>query len=257
MRALIWISKPRQQLAKAIFQLGHMRRPSQLVPKFADGNYKLAVLEIRPSCFLGRNLTHACSNFGGLCKVTSQSWLLLQAEFYMGMQKWNKAEMALQRILSREPEHEVALYQLSQVYLEQNKTRLALEAIKSAAKSGCSSSKVDLKISSSACIWGANCKAHLCTQIVIQEADILRTMRLYKLAAQVLLKIFFQTSNEAHKFPWCSRKLSSFWRKVHLSLNYSLVLVGRGSVQLQNAKKRLLSKSSESHKWATSSLIFQ
>lgn len=101
------------------------------------------------------------------------------------MEKWNKAEMALQRVLSREPEHEVALYQLSQVYLEQNKTRLALEAIKSAAKNGCRrrSYKVDFTKS---CIWSkAQCKAHLCTQIVIQEADILRTMRHYKLAAKV------------------------------------------------------------------------
>ena len=40
----------------------------------------------------------------------------------MGLEEWNKAEMALQRILNREPQHDVALYQLSQVYLEQNHT---------------------------------------------------------------------------------------------------------------------------------------
>ena len=40
---------------------------------------------------------------------------------------------------------------------------------------------------STSCIWGAKCttKAQLCTQIIIQEADILRAMRRYKSAAQV------------------------------------------------------------------------
>ena len=59
----------------------------------------------------------------------------------MGLEKWNKAEMVLQRILNRDSEHEVALYQLSQVYLEQNKTHLALECIKSAAKQSCQKKK--------------------------------------------------------------------------------------------------------------------
>ena len=59
----------------------------------------------------------------------------------MGLEEWNKAEMALQRILNREPQHDVALYQLSQVYLEQNRTRLALEVIRSASKNACSSAK--------------------------------------------------------------------------------------------------------------------
>ena len=37
------------------------------------------------------------------------------------------------------------------------------------------------------CIWGPKCtpKAHLCAQIVIQEADILRARRQYQMAAQV------------------------------------------------------------------------
>ena len=55
----------------------------------------------------------------------------------MGLEEWNKAEMALQRILNREPQHDVALYQLSQVYLEQNQTGSALEAIRAASKNGC------------------------------------------------------------------------------------------------------------------------
>ena len=129
----------------------------------------------------------------------------------MGLEKWNKAEMVLQRILKRNPQHEVALYQLSQVYLEQNKTHLALECIKSAAQQSCQkknqSKNVENAIpvtlgpekmsgigsasqhysSSPPCLWGAKCttKAQLCTQIIIQEADILRAMRQYKSAAQV------------------------------------------------------------------------
>ena len=47
-----------------------------------------------------------------------------QAEFYIGLEKWTKAETILQRILKQDPEHDVALYQLSQVYLEQNQTIL-------------------------------------------------------------------------------------------------------------------------------------
>ena len=126
----------------------------------------------------------------------------------MGLEKWNKAEMVLQRILKRNPQHEVALYQLSQVYLEQNKTHLALECIKSAAQQSCqkknqsknenaipvtlgpekmSGSSSHYSSSSPPCLWGAKCttKAQLCTQIIIQEADILRAMRQYKSAAQV------------------------------------------------------------------------
>jgi hypothetical protein len=113
----------------------------------------------------------------------------------MGLEKWSKAEMALQRILSREPWHDVALYQLSQVYLEQNKTRPALKAIRSAAKNGCTKNNDDQDDifrpapAVTSCIWGPRCtsKAQLCTQIVIQEADILRAMRKYKMAAQVQL----------------------------------------------------------------------
>jgi len=142
------------------------------------------------------------------------------AEFYIGLEKWTKAETILQRILKQDPEHDVALYQLSQVYLEQNQTILALECIKSAAEQSCRSHKKNNKNNSfgldsssttsksaprpqststlnwpspstpgppsTSCIWGAKCttKAQLCTQIIIQEADILRAMRRYKSAAQ-------------------------------------------------------------------------
>ena len=119
----------------------------------------------------------------------------------MGLEEWNKAEMALQRILNREPQHDVALYQLSQVYLEQNRTRLALEVIRTAAKYACNKKSSGassippqpVTVASSAnpsksCIWGPKCtsKADLCAQIIIQEADILRTMRYYELAIQVI-----------------------------------------------------------------------
>ena len=114
----------------------------------------------------------------------------------MGLEEWNKAEMALQRILKSEPQHDVALYQLSQVYLEQNRTRLALEVIRSASKNACNSAKKTSTVPimpnhqinpPSKCIWGPKCtsKAELCAQIIIQEADILRTMRQYKQAVQV------------------------------------------------------------------------
>ena len=98
---------------------------------------------------------------------------------------------------------------------------LALECIKSAAEQSCRSHKKNNKNNSfgldsssttsksaprpqststlnwpspstpgppsTSCIWGAKCttKAQLCTQIIIQEADILRAMRRYKSAAQV------------------------------------------------------------------------
>ena len=80
--------------------------------------------------------------------------------------------------------------------LEQNRTRLALEVIRSASKNACSSAKKtstvpimpnQQKNQPSKCIWGPKCtsKAELCAQIIIQEADILRTMRHYKQAVQV------------------------------------------------------------------------
>ena len=91
---------------------------------------------------------------------------------------------------------------------------LALECIRSAAEQSCRSHKKNNKNNSfgsttsksaprpqpstlnwpspagppsTSCIWGAKCttKAQLCTQIIIQEADILRAMRRYKSAAQV------------------------------------------------------------------------
>ena len=57
-------------------------------------------------------------------KFTYYAWGFFQAEFYIGLEKWTKAEKILQRILKQNPEHDVALYQLSQVYLEQNQTIL-------------------------------------------------------------------------------------------------------------------------------------
>ena len=103
--------------------------------------------------------------------------------------------MTLQKILKTvDSEHEVALYQLSQVYLEQNQTGSALEAIRAASKNGCKNGlssnqnyKEILGPLSQKCIWGPKCmpKAHLCAQIVIQEADILRARRQYQMAAQV------------------------------------------------------------------------
>lgn len=116
------------------------------------------------------------------------------AEFYMSLEEWSKAEMTLQKILKTvDSEHEVALYQLSQVYLEQNQTGSALEAIRAASKNGCKNGlssnqnyKEILGPLSQKCIWGPKCmpKAHLCAQIVIQEADILRARRQYQMAAQ-------------------------------------------------------------------------
>ena len=121
----------------------------------------------------------------------------------MGLEEWNKAEMALQRILKREPQHDVALYQLSQVYLEQNQTRQALEAIRQAAKTACNKKAsavmptpppplMPTSSNPSKCIWGPKCtsRAELCAQIIIQEADILRTMRYYELAIQVIQNPF-------------------------------------------------------------------
>ena len=108
----------------------------------------------------------------------------------MGMEQWTKAEMALQRIVNRQPHHHVALYQLSQVYLEQNKTGQALQAIRKAFSYGCSSGmhiEPDQDQDLPPCIWGPKCatRAHLCGQIIIQEADILRAQRQYAMAAQV------------------------------------------------------------------------
>ena len=129
----------------------------------------------------------------------------------MGLEEWNKAEMALQRILNSEPQHDVALYQLSQVYLEQNRTRLALEVIRSASKNACSSAKKTSTVpimpnqqinQPSKCIWGPKCtsKAELCAQIIIQEADILRTMRHYKQAVQVIFYYYIlKTSRDTAK----------------------------------------------------------
>ena len=57
-------------------------------------------------------------------KYLSLCFFSFQAEFYIGLEKWTKAEAILRRILKQDPEHDVALYQLSQVYLEQNQTIL-------------------------------------------------------------------------------------------------------------------------------------
>ncbi len=111
-----------------------------------------------------------------------------QAEFYMGLRNWKKAEITLQKLLNKDPEHGVALYQLSQVYLEQNKTRPALDAIRTSYRRGCEVvSAASTASNSRPCIWGPRCttRANLCVQIVIQEADILRAMREFKLASQV------------------------------------------------------------------------
>ena len=130
---------------------------------------------------------------------------MLQAEFYMSLEEWSKAEMTLQKILKTvDSEHEVALYQLSQVYLEQNQTGSALEAIRAASKNGCKNAYIShkeeiLQPLSKKCIWGPKCtpKAHLCAQIVIQEADILRARR--KRASPVWTENIFPRAQNENK----------------------------------------------------------
>ena len=91
----------------------------------------------------------------------------------------------------------MALYQLSQVYLEQNETNSALTAIRS-AKSQCKSPNSNSPIVKSSkdkssnekyrpCLWGGRCirRDQICTAILVQEADILREMGYFKLAARV------------------------------------------------------------------------
>ena len=117
----------------------------------------------------------------------------------MGLAKWDKAESALQRILRGEPKHQVALYQLSQVYLERNLTEAALRAIR-LAKNECQNKNEEPpnddeesvvvkrpNLGASGCLFGGKCipRTQLCKRILVQEADILREMKDYKLAAKV------------------------------------------------------------------------
>ena len=94
---------------------------------------------------------------------------------------------------------QVALYQLSQVYLEQNETTSALTSIRS-AKSQCKSPNSNSPIVKSSsekyrpCLWGGRCirRDEICTGILIQEADILREMGYFKLAARVCSNFFYK-----------------------------------------------------------------
>ena len=140
--------------------------------------------------------------------------------------------MTLQKILKTvDSEHEVALYQLSQVYLEQNQTGSALEAIRAASKNGCKNGlssnqnyKEILGPLSQKCIWGPKCmpKAHLCAQIVIQEADILRARRQYQMAAQVGIHniaywAFFVFGNNTLPLKNCIILYINIWYAIHIS----------------------------------------
>ncbi len=92
----------------------------------------------------------------------------------------------------------MALYQLSQVYLEQNETVSALTVIR-AAKDQCGNKNPERSSSPGPgsgptsdesyrpCLWGGRCipREQICTGILIQEADILREMGFFKLAAKV------------------------------------------------------------------------
>ena len=106
------------------------------------------------------------------------------------MGHWDKAESVLKRILQVEPDHQVALYQLSQVYLEQNETGKALTVIR-AAKARCKNLGLLQRSSQGEkyrpCLWGGRCipRDEICTGILIQEADILREMGYLKQAAKV------------------------------------------------------------------------
>jgi hypothetical protein len=84
----------------------------------------------------------------------------------------------------------VALYQLSQVYLEQNETASALTAIR-AAKEQCQNSGPIQRSEEKyrPCLWGGRCilRDQICIGILTQEADILREMGFLKLAAKVIL----------------------------------------------------------------------
>ena len=127
----------------------------------------------------------------------------------MSIEEWSKAESTLQKILMENSEDEVALYQLSQVYLEQNQTGSALEAIRAASKNGCKKQNNSIFTSqrnsmppTKKCIWGPQCtpKAHLCAQIVIQEADILRANRQYHMAAQVRISQYYWKNSRVISF---------------------------------------------------------
>ena len=88
----------------------------------------------------------------------------------------------------------MALYQLSQVYLEQNATAEALAVIR-AAKGRCEAPGSIQRTSGGEkyrpCLWGGRClpRDEICTGIVIQEADILREMGHLKQAAKVAFYI--------------------------------------------------------------------
>jgi len=91
------------------------------------------------------------------------------------------------------------LYQLSQVYLELNKTGLALTSIRK-SKEHCKNFQTIITNQpaeiSRPCLWGSRCipRDRICTGILIQEADILREMGYFKMAAKVR-RFFFDFSD--------------------------------------------------------------
>jgi tetratricopeptide (TPR) repeat protein len=107
----------------------------------------------------------------------------------MSLGQWTKAEAVLERALAGfrrgsrrlSAASVLAMYQLSHVYLEQNRTEEALETIVEAARTaGCNQAAA-----SGAEEAEEAARGQFCVRIVTQEADVLREMGRYGKAAEV------------------------------------------------------------------------
>ena len=104
-----------------------------------------------------------------------------QAESYIKLKEWKRAETLLQARLETHPEDLVAQYQLSQVFLEQKRPQRALATVQRAKNQACTCSLQPAKLGNGSCEKFKS----LCVQILAQEADILRELGRYEEAIEV------------------------------------------------------------------------
>ena len=106
--------------------------------------------------------------------------LSFQAETYISLGQYSKAEELLNRLLKQKGHRPIVpLYQLSQVYLQQDRSWLALKTVR----------KVLLSFKGNLGRPGGCCG--LCQRALVQEADVLQSRGLYKTALKVFTQEIF------------------------------------------------------------------
>ena len=101
----------------------------------------------------------------------------------MRLREWNRAENVLVNRLTTHPEDVLAMYQLSQVFLEDNRPKKALSMARKARKLTCGAPSQGRRSARAGSPGG---KPELCVQILTQEADIWRELGKFKEAVEVI-----------------------------------------------------------------------